>query len=184
MIGPADASAPWPHAFGGVWREWIMARALPLWSEQGYDSVRGLYHERLAWDGAPILLPQLRLMVQARQIAVYCRAGLDGLYESSAPALAQALRCLDTVERLYRRADGGAGWVFSLAPDGKPGSCMRDLYAHAFILFAYAWAYRLTGAPHYRRAARETVEEIWRLFATDGEGFPVSYTHLTLPTKA
>nr|WP_246376905.1 AGE family epimerase/isomerase [Gluconacetobacter aggeris] len=144
---------------------------MPLWSERGFDPERGLYHERLTWSGAPVALPELRLMVQARQIAVYCRAGLDGLYEPSAPALAQALLCLETVERLYWRADGAPGWIFSLAPNGGPASRVRDLYAHAFILFAYAWAYRLTGAPRYRRAARETASETWRLFATDGEGF-------------
>lgn len=172
MIRPADAGGHLPpHAFAARWRKWLVAQALPLWSGRGFDPARGLYHERLTWEAAPVPLPHLRLMVQARQIAVYCRAGLDGLYDSSDPALAQALLCLDMVERFYWRADGGAGWIFSLAPDGGPGSRTRDLYAHAFILFAYAWAYRLTGAPRYRRAARETAEEIWRLFATDGEGF-------------
>ncbi|MBB2179186.1 mannose-6-phosphate isomerase [Gluconacetobacter tumulicola] len=148
-----------------------MRHALPLWSEQGFNSAQGLYHERLTWDGTPVSLPQRRLMVQARQIATYCRAGLDGLYDTSAPELAKGLRCLETVERLYWRADDGAGWIFSLAPDGTPASPVRDLYAHAFILFAYAWAYRLTGAPRYRRVARETAEETWQLFALEGEGF-------------
>lgn len=171
MISSADAGERLSQGLGPIWREWLVDRALPLWSERGFDPARGLYHERLTWSGMPVALPGLRLMVQARQIAVYCRAGLDGLYEASAPALAQALLCLETVERLYWRADGAPGWIFSLAPNGEPASRERDLYAHAFILFAYAWAYRLTGAPRYRRAARESAEETWRLFATDGEGF-------------
>lgn len=170
MSRRAENDAPLPYALVARWHEWLVTQALPLWSERGFDPRRRLYHERLTWSGTAAPLPQLRLMVQARQVAVYCRAGLDGLYDHSAPALNHALLCLDTVERLYRHADGGTGWVFSLAPDGTPASRVRDLYAHAFILFAYAWAYRLTGAPRYRRIARETAEEIWQLFALD-EGF-------------
>ncbi|MFW7266818.1 AGE family epimerase/isomerase [Gluconacetobacter sp. Hr-1-5] len=170
MSKPAEVNAPLSCALVARWREWLVTQALPLWSERGFDPRQGLYHERLTWGGAVAPLPELRLMVQARQVAVYCRAGLDGFYGNSAQALTDALLCLDTVERLYRHADGGAGWVFSLAPDGTPASRVRDLYAHAFILFAYAWAYRLTGAPRYRRIARETAEEIWPLFAME-EGF-------------
>ncbi|WP_245948917.1 AGE family epimerase/isomerase [Gluconacetobacter liquefaciens] len=138
-----------------------------MWSDAGFDARRSLYHERLAWDATPVSMAQLRLMVQARQVATYCRAALDGLYDASA----QAIRCLDEVEHLYRRSDGMPGWVFSLAPDGKPADRMRDLYAHAFILFAYAWAFNLTGNERYRRVARETVEEMHMIFAAKNGGF-------------
>src|SRR5690606_13853487 len=64
------------------------------------------------------------------------------------------------VERLYHRGDGHPGWIFSIAPDGTPASRVRDLYAHAFILYALAWSYRLTGDPHAIRLADETLAEI------------------------
>ncbi|MBB2169639.1 mannose-6-phosphate isomerase [Gluconacetobacter aggeris] len=150
-----------------TWRGWLTTQALPLWSNEGFDDRRHLYHERLTWDGAPIAMAQLRLMVQARQVATYCRAALDGLYDVST----QAIRCLDEVERLYRHCDGASGWIFSLAPDGTPADRKRDLYAHAFILFAYAWAYELTKEEHYRRIARETVEEVHKIFAAANGGF-------------
>lgn len=149
------------------WRNWLVGQALPLWSSAGFDSHRQLYHERLDWDAAPMPMTQLRLMVQARQIATYCRAATDGLYDRAA----QALRCLDEVERLYRHCDGMPGWVFSIAPDGTPASPVRDLYAHAFILFAYAWAYRLTGKTRYSMVARETTLEIHTIFAARNGGF-------------
>ena len=101
-----------------IWRNWLVGEALPLWSTNGFDAGRGLFHERLARNGNPAPTPELRLMVQARQIATFCRAALDGLYDASA----QALRCMDEVERLYHRADGHAGWVFSVAPGGQPAS--------------------------------------------------------------
>ncbi|MBS1032298.1 AGE family epimerase/isomerase [Gluconobacter cerinus] len=152
---------------GEVWRDWLSARALPLWSVAGFDRKRNLYHERLNWDGCPVPMSGLRLMVQARQISTYCRATLDGFYDASA----QALQCLDVVERAYHGSDGDAGWVFSLAPNGKPADSRRDLYAHAFILFAYGWAIRLTGEERYRKIARQTAEEVERIFAAPDTGY-------------
>lgn len=149
------------------WRKWLIGRALPLWSDAGFDSSCHLYHERLGWDASPVPMKQLRLMVQARQVATYCRAAIDGFYDRSA----QAVRCLDEIERLYRHCDGAPGWIFSLASDGRPASRVRDLYAHAFILFAYAWAYKLTAETRYRTIARETMDEIHTIFAAGNGGF-------------
>ncbi|GAN87507.1 AGE family epimerase/isomerase [Komagataeibacter intermedius] len=148
-------------------QSWAVRQALPLWSENGFDSQRALFHERLDFNARPLPLPALRLMVQARQIATYCRAALRG----DCPAGDMALRCLAEVERRYHRADGAAGWVFSLAPDGRPADRRRDLYTHAFILFAYAWAYRLSGDPGLKRHAAGTATELETIFHTSGPGF-------------
>lgn len=152
---------------GEIWRDWLTARALPLWSGMGFDTSRNLYYERLGWDGSPVPMSRLRLMVQARQISTYCRATLDGFYDAST----QALSCLEVVERAYRGSDGEAGWIFSLAPDGNPADRRRDLYAHAFILFTYGWAIRLTGEEKYRTIARQTAEEVERIFAAPNAGY-------------
>jgi mannose/cellobiose epimerase-like protein (N-acyl-D-glucosamine 2-epimerase family) len=154
-------------ASDNAWRVWLSQSALPLWSGIGFDHTRRLFQERLTFDQQPIPLPGLRLMVQARQIATYCRAALDGLYDDSG----LALDCLQEVERRYRGSDGENGWIFSLAPDGKPASVMRDLYAHAFILFAYAWAYRLSGNPAHLKVARETISDISVIFQAPGGGY-------------
>lgn len=146
---------------------WAVRLALPLWSENGFDGRRALFHERLDFSGRPVTLPALRLMVQARQIATYCRAALRG----DCPAGDMALRCLAEVERRYHRADGAAGWVFSLGPDGRPADRRRDLYAHAFILFAYAWACRLSGDPGLRRRAADAATELEAIFRTPDMGF-------------
>jgi len=150
-----------------IWRDWLSAKALPLWSGAGFDRKRNLYYERLDWNRNPVPMSGLRLMVQARQISTYCRATLDGFYNASA----QALYCLDVVERAYHGSDGGAGWVFSLAPDGQPADCRRDLYAHAFILFAYGWAIRLTGEQRYQKIARQTSQEVERIFTAPSAGY-------------
>lgn len=153
-----------PH---DTWRKWLSEQALPLWSGIGFDSARRLFHERLTFDHQPIQMPALRLMVQARQVSTYCRAQLDG-FSSTAD---QALSCLHEVQKRYWHADDAAGWIFSLAPDGRPADRRRDLYAHAFILFAHGWAYRVSNDPAYLQVARETAQEIDQIFQTDGGGY-------------
>lgn len=138
-------------------RAWAQDLALPLWITNGFDERRGLFHERLDFDRQPIELPASRLMVQARQIATYSRASLAGWHAGADDKVAS---CLAHVERLYHRADGHPGWIFSIDPDGKPANRVRDLYAHAFIIYALAWSHRLTGDPHAIRLADETLAEI------------------------
>ncbi|QHI95843.1 mannose-6-phosphate isomerase [Aristophania vespae] len=149
------------------WHSWLMEEALPLWSNIGFDHKRRLFHERLTFDHKPIELPALRLMVQARQISTYCRAELDGLAKTAS----LALDSLQEVEKRYWGSDGEIGWVFSLAPDGQPADKSRDLYAHAFILFAYAWAYQISKDPAHLNVARRTVIEIDKIFKAQNGGY-------------
>nr|WP_294914913.1 AGE family epimerase/isomerase [uncultured Neokomagataea sp.] len=149
------------------WSHWLTQKALPLWSQQGFNAETSLFHERLTWDGQPIPLPQLRLMVQARQIATYCRAEIDGHFYAGDKALA----CLKMIEKLYWRRDGKPGWIFSITPQYEPADTTRDLYAHAFILYAYAWAYRLTQNVHYRTTAKTIFRETLDIFYAPQGGF-------------
>ncbi|MCX5520254.1 AGE family epimerase/isomerase [Kaistia defluvii] len=149
-------------------RAWATEAALPLWAETGFDRQRGLFHERLDFERRPIILPASRLMVQARQIATFSRASLKGWHKGADEAV---VTCLANVERLYHRGDGHPGWIFSIDADGKPASRVRDLYAHAFIVYALAWSHRLTGDPHAIRLADETLAEIDVVLAAPHGGF-------------
>lgn len=149
------------------WRNWLFGQALPLWSQAGFDSARTLFHERLDWQGRPVRLDTLRLMVQARQIATYCRAAIDDVYDAGA----QALECLDRVETLFHRADAQPGWVFSIGTDNRPTNPKRDLYGHAFILFAYGWAIRYANRPKDRAMARCVADEIDLVFTAGNGGY-------------
>lgn len=151
----------------GLWQDWLTIHALPLWSGVGYNASDRLYHERLTYAATPIVIPELRLMVQARQIATFCRAQRDGIFY----AAEDALLCLAEVQKCYWQCDGAPGWVFSLAPDGTPVQTTRDLYAHAFILFAYAWAYHLTNDPSMLHVARATALEVESIFQAPNGGF-------------
>lgn len=124
---------------------WLRDRALPLWSCAGFDAAGSSFIEALDLDRRP--LPDLprRLMVQARQVAVFADAARTGIFpEGGAIARAAA----EAMIARYLAADGAPGWVFSVAADGRVIDPTRDLYAHAFALFGLAATRRL--APSQR----------------------------------
>jgi mannose-6-phosphate isomerase len=120
-------------------RQWACSLALPLWSSNGFQAREALFVERLDFSGAPIASPARRLMVQARQIATYSRAILGGFVQPCVPVD----DCIDSMMSRYYRSDGSPGCVFSVGPDLKPLDRTRDLYAHAFVLYALGWSYSL-----------------------------------------
>jgi mannose/cellobiose epimerase-like protein (N-acyl-D-glucosamine 2-epimerase family) len=120
----------------------VVQRALPLWAAAGFDESNGCFHERLEFSGEPSRDVPRRLMVQARQIAVYSRAALVN-WNSHGKEL--ALRAFENVCQRYRSPDGNPGWIFSVDPNGRPRDKTRDLYTHAFVLYMLAWLYRLSG---------------------------------------
>jgi len=122
--------------------DWIGSDALPFWGSVGVDWARGGFHERLDLDGHPIEQVPKRVMVQGRQLYVYCHAGLLGWYPD---ARRLAERCVDYMLASFYRPDGKPGFVFSLAPDNRVADATRDLYANAFALLGLAWYHRLTG---------------------------------------
>jgi mannose/cellobiose epimerase-like protein (N-acyl-D-glucosamine 2-epimerase family) len=69
-------------------------------------------HERLDLQGNPIHDVPKRLMVQGRQLYVYCHAGVLG-WHSDAQRLAD--RCVEYTVKSFYRGDGNPGWVHSLA---------------------------------------------------------------------
>ncbi|RYG07966.1 MAG: mannose-6-phosphate isomerase, partial [Caulobacteraceae bacterium] len=145
---------------------WYIDQALPLWGDAGFDRGVGLYHEQLTFGGDAIVVPALRLMVQCRQIAVFARMTHEGLWASAEAATV----AFDTIRRRYRSPDGAPGWVFSVSRDGVVADATRDLYAHAFVLYACAWMHRLTGDAAYLRDADDTLAAVDRVFGV-GEGY-------------
>jgi mannose/cellobiose epimerase-like protein (N-acyl-D-glucosamine 2-epimerase family) len=147
---------------------WTKQEALPFWGTVGVDHARGGFHERLDLQGHPIPDVPKRLMVQGRQLYVYCHAGLLG-WHSNSRSLAD--RCVDyMVESFYRR-DGNPGWAYSLTPDGRIASAVRDTYGHAFALLGLAWYHRLTGDAQVLRIADETLAFLDEALACEQGGY-------------
>lgn len=135
---------------------------LPLWTSSGFDPATGAFEERLDFDRRPVIAAPRRAMVQARQIAVAAHAALSGRLPAARDlALTAAHRLVAT----HLEADGAPGWVFSVDRDGRVVDAGRDLYAHAFVLYGFAWALRLDRDPAFVRAVDATLGMIDGPFA-------------------
>jgi mannose/cellobiose epimerase-like protein (N-acyl-D-glucosamine 2-epimerase family) len=158
------------HAESSVkrFRRWVVGQALPLWSGTGFDSARGSFVERLAFDGAPLISAPRRAMVQARQIYVFSHAALLGWWPQGGPLALEAARNLINS---YHGADGAPGWIFSIHPDGAVCDAKRDFYAHSFALLGLAWAYKLEPEPHFLSAALATLRVLDQYFASPSGGY-------------
>ena len=131
---------------------WLWTQTLPVWAMHGVDREAGGFHERLDASLTPITRDGKRAMVQARQIFVFSQpAPIPGSEDLSAAA-AQGMAFLT---QHYRHPDGG--WRFRVRRDGKPLDDTRDLYTHAFILFALASRFRSSADDAVAALAAETV---------------------------
>jgi mannose-6-phosphate isomerase len=125
-----------------AYKDWIVAKALPFWAEAGFDARHARFRERLDWHGRPVEAPH-RAMVQARQIYVYSHAAQLGWFAEGGRLAEAAMASL--LRDFCARSGRQASFAFSIETDGRVLSPIRDAYAHAFVLFALAWLYRLNG---------------------------------------
>lgn len=125
--GPAEAAL-----------SWFRDAALPLWSRNGLDRVRGGFHEALDQAGRPVG-DYRRLRVVSRQLYVFSAALRLG-FEGAGAGLDHGLHFLRS-RALH--ADGGYASRFDL--DGIVIDETRDLYDLAFVAFALANAFDVTG---------------------------------------
>ena len=125
-------------------KDWIVERALPLWSHAGFDPRHGRFQERLSLSGKPVEVPH-RAMVQARQIYVHAHAAHLGWLPEGGALAEVAMASL--IRDFCIRSNHQASFAFSVDSGGTVVSKTRDAYSHAFILFALAWTYRLNGDP-------------------------------------
>ncbi|AJP71777.1 mannose-6-phosphate isomerase [Sphingomonas hengshuiensis] len=151
-----------------VWIDWLCRRALPLWSEAGYDAESGSFVERLALDGRPQWEVPRRVMVQARQIHVFATAAANGWF-SGADEL--AMRAGDAMVARYWDADAGNGWAFSCTRQGAIVDARRDLYAHGFVLLALAGLVTLDAQPRHVALVHRTLAFLDRAMAHPAGGY-------------
>lgn len=122
---------------------WCRSTALPFWADRGFDSRGQRFRERLTFAGTPVEDVPIRSMVQARQIFVTSEAQRLGWLAGGGELAERAMRSLQ--RDFCTRASGRAGCAFSIAADGTIVSSKRDAYTHAFVIFAAASLFRLTG---------------------------------------
>ena len=150
----------------GELRAW-MFDALALWARLGVDD-QGGFREDLALDGRPSDTPYVRTRVICRQIYSFAQGFLLGW--SPGAALAEA-GCA-YLEAKARLPNGG--WAKRLSREGKILDPAPDLYDLGFVLFAFAWRYRISGDPRAQRLAHETLDYVKaELVAPQGGYWPM-----------
>ena len=147
-------------------RRWLLDAAFPLWWQVGADHAGGGCHERIDFEGRPVLLPR-RSRVAARQVFCYCEAGRLGWQGPWREAAAHALLSLS--ER-FIHADGTV--KAALAQEASPVDERFDLYNQAFALLAYACAHQMIDpSGRWRRLAYALIETLDRDYTNPGGGF-------------
>lgn len=150
MTAPSPATRPALTDALDRFVDWTRHTALPLWARRGFDSTTGRFEEALDFDGRPLPLPH-RAMVQARQIYVFAHASMLGWHEDAAILADQAMATL--LDDFCITSEGRTSVVFATDRRGAVVAPALDSYTHAFVLFALAWVYRLTGQRRFLQVA-------------------------------
>jgi mannose/cellobiose epimerase-like protein (N-acyl-D-glucosamine 2-epimerase family) len=137
----------------------------PVCRDRFRDPLGG-FHERLDYSFRPLPLGRKRLLVQCRQLYVLSEAALAG--DRSGQAAAEA--GYDFLRRRYWDKRYG-GWFFATTPEGAPLDRHKDLYGHAFALFALAYLHRAFAAPDALRLAEQTMELLEHHLSAPNGGF-------------
>ena len=138
-----------------------VAALLDNWAEAGWDRERSGFHEKLDQALRPAPGTRRRLLTCARQLYLHCRGpAIAGRppRRDLADAAFHYLR-----DRFQDRRLGG--FWFSVDLDGQPLDRRKDLYGHAFVLFALAHYYGCFGDPAALELARATDAALHRHLA-------------------
>ena len=147
-------------------RQWLFEAALPLWWRVGADHALGGYHERIDFDGTPMILPR-RSRVAARQAFCYHVAGRLGWSGPWREAGQHALRFL---RQHFVQSDGTV--LSTVDQDGGVLDATFDLYNQTFALLAYACGHgSLDPSGGWQSQAYALVETLKRGFAHPTGGF-------------
>lgn len=137
---------------------------VPLWRGPGWNPVLALPYEALL-EGRPLAPQRYRAMACARQL--YLFASLIGTPEE-ADARAHAAQLFDSLQRHFHDPRHG-GWFYSIDPQGQPLDRHKDLYSHAFVIFACAHYRSKVADARVDAALDQALDLLARHFA-DGDG--------------
>jgi len=141
-----SASSPESHALFNAVQQHFHQVIVPLWQGPGWNPQLALPFEALDAEQRPLPPQRYRAMACARQLYLFSQL----IGDAAAPfAQERAATLFRSLQRHFHDAEHG-GWFYSIDADGAPLDRRKDLYTHAFILFACA---------HYWARVREPLVE-------------------------
>ena len=137
-------------------------RIVPLWKGPGWNAEMALPYEALDAQHRPLPVQRYRAMACARQLYLFSsRIEQPGAAERAA-ALFRSL------QQHFHDAEHG-GWFYSIDPSGQPLDKRKDLYTHAFIIFACVHYWAKVREPLVESVLNAALEVVAERFST-GDG--------------
>jgi mannose-6-phosphate isomerase len=147
-------------------RCWLFDASFPLWWQVGADHAFGGFHERIDFDGRPVILPR-RSRVAARQAFCYCEAGRLGW---NGPWRDAGRHALNFLRERFLQNDGTV--VSAIGRDGRVVDAEFDLYNQTFALLAYACGHgTIDPTGDWQSCAHMLLDVLRREFAHPDGGF-------------
>ena len=141
---------------------------VPLWQGPGWNADMALPYEALDAGHQPLPPQRYRAMACARQR--YLFSSLIGQVPAAEERAAALFRSL---QQHFHDAEHG-GWFYSIDPQGAPLDQRKDLYTHAFILFACAHYWGKVREPLVESVLNATLEVLAQRFATGDDLYEAS----------
>ncbi len=139
-------------------REHYANTVLPIWRGAGFDAALKLPFEAVAPERhAPLPPKRYRAMACARQLFVFSDAG----------DLAHATILFESLRHYFQDTRNG-GWFYSVDANGAPLERQKDLYTHAFVVFACAHYAKRSGNADAFALLDETSQLIDTRFSDNG----------------
>ncbi|MBD9483548.1 AGE family epimerase/isomerase [Pseudomonas sp. PDM14] len=127
-----------PRALFDTVQAHFATHIVPLWQGPGWNAELALPYEALDAAHRPLPVQRYRAMACARQLYLF-----SSLIDQPAfpAARERAAALFQSLQRHFHDAKHG-GWFYSIDPHGAPLDTSKDLYTHAFVIFACAhyWA--------------------------------------------
>jgi mannose-6-phosphate isomerase len=162
-MNPAAAST---IALATALRDHFTGVVLPIWRGPGFNTALKLPYEAVsAEDHAPLPAERYRTMACARQLFVFAQAG----------DTEHAKVLFDSLRHTFQDTLHG-GWFYSVDAQGAPLDTTKDLYTHAFVMFACAEYGQRSGDRDALKLVHNTSALIQSNFAADGDLFNAALT--------
>ncbi len=142
-----------------------MTVIVPLWQGPGWNAEMALPYEALDAQHQPLAPQRYRAMACARQLFLF--SSLMG-HPCVPDAQVRASALFRSLQRHFHDAEHG-GWFYSIDPQGAPLDRRKDLYTHAFIIFACAHYWAKVREPLVESVLNAALNVVAERFA-DGDG--------------
>ena len=143
----------------------FMRVVVPLWQGPGWNAEMALPFEAVDAQHRPLPPQRYRAMACARQLFLFSSL-ID--HPDVPDAASRAAALFRSLQQHFHDAEHG-GWFYSIDPQGAPLDRRKDLYTHAFIVFACAHYWGKVREPLVESVLNAALNVVAGRFA-DGDG--------------